>query len=82
MKHALIEAARSELIELLRESGAGAEQIRVEAGSVSKKVRSAALQLSADLIVIGRRLLHAPFGRLRTNAYAIIRDAPCPVLSV
>ena len=82
MKHSLIEAARSELVELQRESGGGSEEVRVEAGTVSKKVRAVALQFHADLIVIGRGLLHAPFGRLRTNAYAIIRDAPCPVLSV
>ncbi|MDQ2899426.1 MAG: universal stress protein [Acidobacteriota bacterium] len=82
LHQALIEAARSELVDLQKESGAGAEEIWVEAGSVSKKVRSAALQFGADLIVIGRGLLDAPFGRLRTNAYAIIRDAPCPVLSV
>ncbi len=82
MQKALIEAARTELVELQRTCGGGKEAISVEAGSVSSKVRSAALQFKSDLIVIGRGLLHAPFGRLRSNAYAIIRDAPCPVLSV
>jgi len=44
-------------------------------------VRDAALKYGADLVVTGRGKLHATFGRLRTNTYAIIRDSPCPVLS-
>ena len=36
----------------------------------------------ADLVVIGRGHTHAPLSRLRTNAYAIVREAPCPVLSL
>ena len=50
--------------------------------SISEGVRSAALQHHADLVVVGRGGVHGSFGRLRTNAYAIIRDSPCPVLSV
>ncbi|MDQ6706406.1 MAG: universal stress protein [Acidobacteriota bacterium] len=50
--------------------------------SISKGVRSAALQHHADLVVVGRGGVHGSFGRLRTHAYAIIRDSPCPVLSV
>lgn len=50
--------------------------------SISKGVRSAALQHNADLVMVGRGGVHGSFGRLRTHAYAIIRDSPCPVLSV
>jgi hypothetical protein len=32
--------------------------------------------------VIRQGTIHEAFGRLRTNAYNIIRDSPCPVLSV
>jgi len=38
--------------------------------------------LPADLLVIGRGSASGVFGRLRTNAYAIIRQSPCPVLSI
>jgi len=34
------------------------------------------------LIVIGRGVLQGTLGRLRTHAYGIIRNAPCPVISV
>jgi nucleotide-binding universal stress UspA family protein len=52
----------------------------VESGDVSKAVRIAAGRLNADLVVIGRSA--ADNARLRTNAYGIIRESPCPVVSV
>jgi len=45
-------------------------------------VRAAAEHHDADLVLIGRNTLQARLGQLRTNAYAILRNAPCPVLSV
>jgi hypothetical protein len=45
-------------------------------------VRGAAEHHEADLVIIGRGKLLSTFGRLRTHAYAIIRDSPCPVLSL
>lgn len=52
----------------------------VESGDVSRAVRTAAGRLNADLVVIGRGA--ADNARLRTNAYGIIRESPCPVVSV
>ena len=54
----------------------------IGAGTVPDVVREEALQHGADLILIGRGTLQGKLGRLRTHAYGIIRDAPCPVLSV
>jgi nucleotide-binding universal stress UspA family protein len=51
-------------------------------GAVSHVVRDSALGHSADLIVIGRGRATRTLGRLRSNVYSIIRDAPCPVISV
>jgi hypothetical protein len=31
---------------------------------------------------LGRHLDKSFFGRLRTHSYAIVREAPCPVLSL
>jgi nucleotide-binding universal stress UspA family protein len=36
----------------------------------------------SDLLVIGRSSHSGLAGRLRTHSYAIIREAPCPVISV
>jgi nucleotide-binding universal stress UspA family protein len=36
----------------------------------------------ADLLVIGRSVTQGMWGRLKANAYSIIRQSPCPVVSV
>jgi nucleotide-binding universal stress UspA family protein len=52
------------------------------AGPVAEGVHEEARRHGADLVVIGRGVLHETLGRLRTHSYGIIRQAPCPVLSV
>lgn len=54
----------------------------VAVGSVPDVVREEALQHGADLVLIGRGALQETMGQLRTHSYGIIRQAPCPVLSV
>lgn len=56
--------------------------VTIEAGRTGQVVRDLALRQQADLVVVGRGVIQKPLGRLRSNAYAIIRDAPCPVISV
>jgi nucleotide-binding universal stress UspA family protein len=51
-------------------------------GNVAESVSEEARRHKADLVVIGRGTLHETLGRLRTHAYGIIRQSPCPVLSV
>ena len=77
----LKQVARENLAKLQRQVGTNFE-VCLEGGVVSHVIRAAALHHEADLVVIGRGRLHETFGRLRTNAYNIIRDSPCPVLSV
>jgi nucleotide-binding universal stress UspA family protein len=72
-------AAGRELFRLL--DGVGAEaDLSIEAGEPAQVICSAAA--AADVLVIGRGSASGVFGRLRTNAYAIIRQSPCPVVSV
>lgn len=73
--------ARQEIARLQSEAGTNFE-VCLEEGGVSAIVRSAAINHSADLVVIGRGEIGHILGRLRTHSYAIIRDSPCPVLSV
>jgi nucleotide-binding universal stress UspA family protein len=54
----------------------------VDGGSIAHFIRRAALRQRSDLIVIGRGCIQGGLSRLRANAYSIIREAPCPVLSV
>jgi nucleotide-binding universal stress UspA family protein len=53
-----------------------------EGGNVAETVRQLALRARADLVVIGRGAIKTGLGRLYANSYDIIRESPCPVLSV
>lgn len=79
--HELIENTETTIENLLGELKIRAE-IRVEADEVSRGVRTCAESIGADLVVIGRSVDDDLLGRLRTNAYSIIRQSPCPVISV
>ncbi len=76
-----IDAARHRLHKLQLTVGSHAEA-KVAVGPIKDVLTGAAKTLRADVVVIGRRLAPPPFGRLADLTYAIVRDAPCPVLSV
>jgi nucleotide-binding universal stress UspA family protein len=57
-------------------------EVSVEIGDVPEAVTTAAHALKADLLVIGRGRLTGVLGRLRTNAYAILRESHCPVAAI
>lgn len=54
----------------------------VTKGEVQEGVREEAVRHDADLLVIGRGVLQDSLGRLRTHVYAIVQNAPCPVVSI
>ena len=62
-------------------SGLKAETI-VEAGEPHDVIVSAAQRLGSDLVIIGRGSNTGALGRLRAQAYEIVRKSPCPVFSV
>jgi nucleotide-binding universal stress UspA family protein len=80
-EHFLADCAKSRVAALQKELGASFA-LTLEPGSVAHVVAEAASGYGADLIVIGRGHVQAPFAGLRTNAHAIIRTAPCPVMSL
>ena len=69
-------------IEGMRDSIGSEAEISVVADEVPRAVRGGVENAKADLLVIGRSAEHGVIGRLRTNAYSIIRQSPCPVVSV
>ncbi|PYT19849.1 MAG: hypothetical protein DMG58_35360 [Acidobacteria bacterium] len=77
----LVSGAKHQLDGLQQSVGTKAEQLIV-AGDVPHTVCAQAEELRADVLVIGRSSESGLLGRLRTNAYAIIRGAHCPVISV
>lgn len=57
-------------------------EISVPVGDTPHAIAETAAEWHADLLVIGRGRHAGLLGRLRTNAYAILREAPCPVVAV
>ena len=70
------------LLERLQEAVGSTAALRVETGEVSKVVAHLAGELKTDLLVIGRKAEAGVLGCLEMTAYSIIRQSPCPVVSV
>lgn len=73
--------ARAKLEELGRAHRIATAPILVH-GGVAESIDALTDRTGASLLVIGRGRIAAPFGRLRSEAYAMIRDSKCPVISV
>ncbi len=77
-----LEQYARKIISQLQQTAGVTAPLCLGAGKVSPVVRDSALAHRADLIVIGRGRATHTLGRLRSNVYSIIREAPCPVISV
>lgn len=75
------DSARQAIDAIQKDAGTDFE-LCVEAGNASSIVAAAARAHEADLVLAGRGVLPRFGGRLRTHVYGIIREAPCPVLSI
>ncbi len=78
----LAEVTTGRKVKLYENEDAADVEVLVNGGSVADKVRNLAIQRRADLVVIGRGCTHQGIGRLQATSYAIVRESPCPVLSV
>ena len=67
--------------QLVETVGANAK-VFVESGPIVETLSELAKDKHADVLVIGRHHESGALGRLRDRAYAIIRESPCPVVSV
>ncbi len=76
-----MEAARFHLRELAGTVGVDAPHRVIEA-RIADGVRQEALRLKADLVVAGRGHSQGVFTTLRSHLYQLIRESPCPVLSI
>jgi nucleotide-binding universal stress UspA family protein len=68
----------SQLLDELKVCG----DVHIETGDVPAAISNASRRLRADLLVIGRSHGSGLLGRLRANAYAILRESPCAVVSI
>jgi nucleotide-binding universal stress UspA family protein len=74
-----LETEAGKRIAQLQASARTDARIFVSGGDPAEVVSCAARQFGADIAVIGR---HGGAGHLRHNAYAILRQSPCPVISI
>lgn len=79
-RHFLMEQAKGDMARLQAKMGTSLH-VCVEGGPPEEVVSRIARRLNADLVVI-HRSGPSVMGRLRSHDYAIIRESPCPVLSV
>jgi nucleotide-binding universal stress UspA family protein len=77
----LKDAARHAIAAMQKEAGTNFH-VCLGAGGVTDVVARAADSHNADLVLIGRGVLPEFAGRLRSHVYSLVRDMPCPVLSV
>lgn len=77
----LAQATRAKGVRVREDEGDASVAVLVDGGRVADKVRALATTKRADLVVIGRGCTHQGVGRLLGNSYAIVREAPCPVIS-
>lgn len=74
-------AATERLFSFIGSTGLVAEAV-IDAGEPHQVVAETARSMKADLVIIGRGSHNSGLGRLRAQAYGIVRKSPCPVLSV
>ncbi len=77
-----IEAQVREQVDALQQRLGTHAPLLVDSGDAASVVCQLAQEAGADLLVIGRGSAAGVFGRLRANAYSIIRQSNCPVVSV
>lgn len=77
----LFGVAREQLAKMQASAGTNLD-LCLLGGQAGRVVHAAAVGHDVDLIAIGRGVMQEPFGRLRSRAYEIIREAPCPVISI
>jgi len=72
----------SERMEFMKQDIGTPGEVLVDSGEVSRVVSDTARDRKIDLVVIGRGSGAHAHRRLPTHAYAIAREAPCPVVSI
>jgi nucleotide-binding universal stress UspA family protein len=76
-----LDHARKEFLRL----GRTAEKpfiVQFKGGPISRGIAEAAVENKVGLLVVGRKHQKDTVGFLRTNVLAIVRESPCPVVSI
>lgn len=77
----LIQAANERMREWKSKLGIDLPHTTIE-GATADEVCREAVRTQADLVVVGRGNIQGTFSRIWSHLYSIVRDSPCPVLSI
>lgn len=77
----LMDAAGLELRLMMHKAGIDAP-LSIHEGAIDARIRKEALDHSADLLITGRGHHQGKLSRLFSQLYGIVRESPCPVLSL
>jgi len=77
----LVEAARTRLTGLTQKLKVDAP-VHVVDFITPDAIHDEAVSRKADLIIVGRGHAHGTFSRMWSHLYAVVRAAPCPVMSI
>jgi nucleotide-binding universal stress UspA family protein len=80
-KKELMDAADHWLWEIKRTAGLDVRHNVIDA-AMADGIRQSAVEKKADLVIVGRGHAQGAFGRMWSRLYPIVREAPCPVLSI
>jgi nucleotide-binding universal stress UspA family protein len=76
-----VRALQQSIVDRLRTVGSDAS-VSIAFGPVKQVLLDAVRKSSADVLVLGRSTHSGALGRMRDLTYSLIRDSPCPVVSV
>jgi nucleotide-binding universal stress UspA family protein len=77
----IIQASESGLRELKQRVGMDAPHV-ISTAAVREAIAQQAAATKADLIIVGRGHAQGRLGNVWSRIYSIVRDSPCPVLSI
>jgi nucleotide-binding universal stress UspA family protein len=78
----VIDHLREDLETALEDAGAEPANVYIDEGDVAETVCSRAAETGAGLLMIARGPHETGGRKLQTDAYAVVRQSPCPVLSI
>lgn len=70
------------IADLQTQAATNANEVMIEPGRPEEVIARTAANFDADLLVVGRHSGTGITGNLFQSAYAILREAPCPVVSI
>ena len=81
LRRYFVQLGKAQFAVFMDQAGCRSELL-LHGGSIPARLAETAREQHSDLLIVGRGHTQKALGRLRTHSLAIIRESPCPVISV